>query len=161
MSNIVVFLHQHGSADAEELEIALAATVGELLAASKAANAPAEAVIFVDEAEEPVGRDIRIEHGGLKHGSRVHVSRCRHVEVTAHFQDKTEMHRFPPGAKVHRVKHWTAHKFKLAHTDAAEHVLQICGSTERPSGDTPLHTLLKPNTCALCFDLVPEKRIEG
>lgn len=161
MSNIIVFLHQSGAAGAEELEIALAATFGELLTASKSQGVEGEAVIFVDEAEEPCGTDIRIEHGGVKHGSRIHVSRCRHIEVTVHYQDKTEMRRFAPGAKVHRVKHWAVHEFKLAHTDAAEHVLQICGGTDRPAGDTPLHTLLKPNSCALCFDLVPEKRIEG
>ena len=161
MSNIVVFLHQNGAADAEELEIALAATFGELLAASKIQGSHAEAVIFVDEAEEPIGRDVRIEHSGAKHGSRIHVSRCRHIEVTVHYQEKTEIHRFAPGAKVHSVKHWAVHKFNLAHTDAAEHVLQICGGTDRPSGDTPLHTLLRPDSCALCFDLVPEKRIEG
>jgi hypothetical protein len=161
MSNIVVFLHQNGAVDAEELEVALAATYGELLAASKTQAQHVEAVIFVDEAEEPVGMDVRIEQGGAKHGSRIHVSRCHRIEVTVHYEDKTEIHRFAPGAKAHRVKHWAVHMFKLAHTDAAEHVLQICNGTDRPSGDTPLHTLLKPDSCALCFDLVPEKRIEG
>jgi hypothetical protein len=161
MSNIIVFLQQHGSAEVEELEIAISATVAELLAASKAEGVREQALIFVDEGEEPVGKEVHVEHSGAKQGSRVHVSRCRHVEVTVHYQEKTEAHRFPPGAKVHRVKQWAVHKFRLAETDATEHVLQICGGTERPAGDTPLHTLLKPDTCALCFDLVPEKRIEG
>jgi hypothetical protein len=161
MSNIVLFVQEHGAADAEELEIALSATFAELLAASKGQGPREETLIFVDEAEEPVGVEICIEHSGAKHGSRVHLSRCRHVEVTVHYQDKTEKHRFPPGAKVHRVKHWAVHKFKLADTDATEHVLQICGGSDRPSGGTPLHALLAPGSCALCFDLVPDKRVEG
>jgi hypothetical protein len=161
MSNIVVFLQQHGSPAAEELEIALAATLAELLAASKAAGVQEDVLIFIDEHEEPLGKETCIEHSGAKHGSRVHVSHCRNVEVTLHYQEKTIIHRFPPGAKVHRVKQWAVHHFKLAETDAAEHVLQICGGTERPSGDTPLHTLLAHRSCSLCFDLVPEKRVEG
>lgn len=161
MSNIIVFVQEHGVADAEELEIALSATFAELLAASKGRGPRDEILIFVDEAEEPVGMEVLIEHSGAKHGSRVHVSRCRHVEVTVHYEEKTEKHPFPPGAKVHRVKQWAVHKFKLAETDAAEHVLQICGGTERASGGTPLHALLTPGSCALCFDLVPEKRVEG
>jgi hypothetical protein len=45
--------------------------------------------------------------------------------------------------------------------DAAEHVLQLCNSTDRPPSDTPLHQLVHGPHCALCFDLVPEKRVEG
>lgn len=161
MSTIVLFVQEHGAADAKEVEIALAASFADLLGATAGPEQRDEVLIFVDEAEEPVGIDVLVEQSGAVHGSRVHVSRCRDVEVTVHYQDKTEGRRFPPGAKVHRVKHWAVHKFGLARTDAAEHVLQICGGTERPSGGTPLHTLLAPGSCALCFDLVPEKRVEG
>jgi hypothetical protein len=161
MSNIIVFLQQHGSVEAKELEIALSARLPEVLAASGAPGLGDDVLIFVDEHEEPVGRDVCIGDTGAKHGSRLHVSRCRHVEVTVHYQERTETHRFAPGAKVHRVKQWAVQKFKLAETDATEHVLQICSSAERPAGDTPLHTLLAHGSCALCFDLVPEKRVEG
>jgi hypothetical protein len=61
---------------------------------------------------------------------------------------------------VRAVKVWSVKQFGLDHKDAAEHVLQRCGSTDRPPSDTPLHTLLEGD-CALCFDLVPEKRVEG
>jgi hypothetical protein len=53
------------------------------------------------------------------------------------------------------------HKFGLNPKDAAEHVLQLCGSTKRPVTDTPLNELLAKHECALCFDLIPEKRVEG
>jgi hypothetical protein len=49
----------------------------------------------------------------------------------------------------------------LSPKDAAEHVLQLCNSTERPPSDTPLHQLVQGHACELCFDLVPEKRVEG
>ena len=42
-----------------------------------------------------------------------------------------------------------------------EHVLQICNSKERPSSDTPLAALAHGCGCNVCFDLVPEKRVEG
>jgi hypothetical protein len=161
MSNIIVFIQRHGSPDAEEVEIALSAPFAELITASKASGIREDVLIFVDECEVPIGKEVLVEHSGAKHGSRVHVSHCRHVEVTVHYQEKTEMHRFAPGTKVHRVKQWAVHTFKLAETDATEHVLQICGGTGRPAGDTPLHTLLAHGSCALCFDLVPEKRVEG
>ena len=34
-------------------------------------------------------------------------------------------------------------------------------STKRPPGDVPIHELIKDQHCALWFDLVPEKRVEG
>ena len=78
-----------------------------------------------------------------------------------HVLDKTTEHEFAPGARVRAVKEWAVHTFKLSAKDAAEHVLQLCQSTERPSSDTPLHQLVKGHACDLCFDLVPEKRVEG
>jgi hypothetical protein len=59
------------------------------------------------------------------------------------------------------VKAWAAQTFKLSAKDAAEHVLQLCNSTDRPPSDTPLHQLVHGHGCELCFDLVPEKRVEG
>ena len=59
------------------------------------------------------------------------------------------------------MKEWAARTFKMDPKDAAEHVLQICKSTERPASNTPLQQLVQGHTCAVCFDLVPEKRVEG
>jgi hypothetical protein len=59
------------------------------------------------------------------------------------------------------VKEWAVHKFELNPKDAAEHVLQLCQSTDRPSTDTPLLQLVGDHACTLCFDLVPDKRVEG
>ena len=50
---------------------------------------------------------------------------------------------------------------KLNPKDAAEHVLQLCNSTKRPPSDTRLNELVQRHECAVCFDLVPEKRVEG
>jgi len=78
-----------------------------------------------------------------------------------HYLDRTIEHAFPPGARVRTVKAWAVHKLKISPTDAAEHVLQLCNSTDRPAGDTPLHELVTGHDCAVCFDFVPEKRVEG
>jgi hypothetical protein len=91
----------------------------------------------------------------------VHVTRCHRIKTTVHFLEKTAEHEFPPGARVRAVKEWAARIFKLDPKDAAEHVLQLCNATERPPSDTPLHQLVHGLSCDLCFDLVPEKRVEG
>jgi hypothetical protein len=160
MSNITIFLQRQGVDGAEELTTPETATLASLLSASKTPVDP-EFLVFVDEAEEPIARDRPIASLGIKPGTRIHIGRCRQIEVTVNFQARSEKRRFAPGTKVQKVKAWAVEIFHLARTDAAEHVLQICGSAKRPSGDTPLNLLVDGRTCAVCFDLVPEKRVEG
>lgn len=47
------------------------------------------------------------------------------------YLDQSECHRFAPGARVRPVKAWGVKHLKLAERDAAEHVLQLCESTDR------------------------------
>jgi hypothetical protein len=65
------------------------------------------------------------------------------------------------GTRVRKVKEWAVHELKINPTDAGEHILQLCNSTKQPPADTPLSELTDGRTCAVCFDLVPEKRVEG
>jgi hypothetical protein len=163
MSKLIIFIQKHGCPSVHEAELAEAATVGVLHEALAAAGVEldAETFIFIDEAEEHLPGEHHKPVDGLKHGSRVHVCRCHRIKTTVHFLDKTAEHSFPPGARVRAVKAWAVHKFGLDPKDAAEHVLQICNSSDRPPTDTPLHQLVQGHHCTVCFDLVPEKRVEG
>jgi hypothetical protein len=163
MSKTLIFIQVQGRPGILEVELSEAATLDELHGALAAAGIQmdAETFIFIDEDEHHQHGDRHQPVDGIKHGSRIHVSRCKRIKTTVHFLDKTAEHAFPPGARVRAVKDWAAHTFKLSPKDAAEHVLQLCNSTERPPSDTPLHQLVHGHACELCFDLVPEKRVEG
>jgi hypothetical protein len=163
MSKLIIFIHVHGRPGILEAEVSEAATLGELhsVFTSLGITVDAETFIFVDESEHHQVGEHHHPVGGLKHGCRIHVSRCKRIKTSVHFLDKTEEREFAPGARVRAVKEWAVHTFRLNPKDAAEHVLQICKSTKRPASDTPLNELLQPHECVLCFDLVPEKRIEG
>lgn len=163
MAKLIVFIHTHDRPGILEAELTEAATIGELYAvfAALGIKIDAETFVFVDESEHHQSSDHHRPVGGLKHGSRIHVCRCKRIKTSVHYLDKTETHEFTPGARVKAVKERAVLTFKLNPKDAAEHVLQICGSPNRPSTDTRLSELLKPHECALCFDLVPEKRVEG
>lgn len=163
MPKPIIFIQVHGRPGILEAELSEAATLGELSDALAAAGVEidAETFIFIDEGEQHEHGDRRQPVHHLKHGSRVHVSRCKRIKTTVHFLEKTAEHEFPPGARVRAVKAWAVHTFKMNPKDAAEHVLQICNSTKRPASDTPLHELVEGRGCAVCFDLVPEKRVEG
>jgi hypothetical protein len=163
MSNQLIFIQVQGRPGILEAEISEAVTLGELHRALEAVGVKVDAAefIFIDEAEEPLRGEHHHSVADLKHGSRVHISRCKRIKTTVHFLEKTAEHEFAPGARVRAVKAWAVHTFKMNSKDAAEHVLQMCKSTKRPAPDTPLHELVEGHECRLCFDLVPEKRVEG
>jgi hypothetical protein len=163
MSKPVIFIQVQGRPGILESELSEAATLGELhdALASLGIKVDADTFVFIDEFEEHEQGERDYPISGLRHGARIHVCRCRRIKTTVHFLERTAEHEFAPGRRVRAVKEWAVHTFKLNPKDAAEHVLQICNSTRRPASDTPLHELVEGQGCALCFDLVPEKRVEG
>jgi len=121
-----------------------------------------EAHLFVEGDEDPVADGVLVKERSSSAGLKVHLHRCRHVEVTVTFNGKTVEHRFSPAATVAHVKHWAAErKFKMSPEEAGEHVLQIAGTHDRPSAGTHIGTLTDGKVCGLAFDLVPDERVNG
>ncbi len=162
MSQISVFIQVQGRKGILEIHLSPTATLDELRTAVIAAGVPLDAnmYIYVADAEDPLDGSGKKPLPGLKNGTRIHVTRCKRIHTTVHFAEKTLDGDFPPGVRLHVVKQSAVHDFKMNPKDAAEHVLQLCNSTTRPAGDTPLRELVQYG-CELCFDLVPEKRVEG
>ncbi len=163
MSQVTLFVQVQGDATIVEVTIPANVTEAELHAALAGAGVRVtpDVQLFIDESDDSVSATCDRPVPGLKHGARVHVSRCHRIKTTVNYLDKSAEREFPPGTRVRSVKTWAAREFHLDHKDAAEHVLQICGSAVRPATDTPLHALVRSHECAVCFDLVPEKRVEG
>ena len=65
---------------------------------------PASTFVFIEECETPLDRNGSNPVKELRHGARVHVSRCHRIATTVHFLDKTIEKHFPPGARVRAVK---------------------------------------------------------
>lgn len=163
MSKTIIFIQAEGKPGVTEAEITIPATVRDLHDAFKAHGSEfdKELEAFVDEADSPVPHDATATVEGLKHGSRVHVTQCKKIKVTVHYMHRTIDRAFAPGTRVRTVKQWAVRELKLNPTDAGEHVLQLCNSTIQPPTDAALAELVNGRSCDVCFDLVPEKRIEG
>jgi len=157
MSKPIIFIQVHGRPEIVEAELSEVATIGELYDVLTAVGIEmnSETFVFIDEAEE--------HQAGERHHpiSSFHVCHCKRIRTTVHFLNHTAEREFAPGARVRAVKEWAVEKFKINPKDAAEHVLQLCNSTKRPPSDTRLNELVQLHECSVCFDLVPEKRVEG
>jgi hypothetical protein len=163
MTKLTLFVQVQDKPGITEIEVTAPAEADDILRAIKAAGLEVDKdwSVFADEADEPLKAGHKGPIEGLKTGTRIHITRCKKIKVTVHFQDKTIDRAFPLGARVRAVKQWAVRELKINPTDAGEHVLQLCNSTKQPPTDTPLAELTDQRTCAVCFDLVPEKRVEG
>jgi hypothetical protein len=96
-----------------------------------------------------------------EHGIRVHIHRCKHVDVQVRFGAGVVQHQFRPATTIGRIRQWAGHNLGMQPGDIAEHVLQIAGTNEQPDIDTHIGTLTTCPACSVTFDLVPAHRING
>lgn len=164
MPKIQLFLQFEGNQKIELIEVDNEALVGDVIAAAIRAgmhdHGRENLLVFIHDQDEPLAHDKPISHHGIGHRHRIHVHRCAKIGVTLQFNEVREIMHFPPSATVDRVKKAFVKAIHMSPVDATEHVLQICGGTERPEPDTQIGALAS-GCCSVCFNLVPIKRIEG
>ena len=114
-----------------------------------------------DDDDQDHAQRARVRDLVKAHGVRVHLHRCKHIEVTVRFGAEEVQHKFPPATTVGRIRQWAGHKLGMQPGDIAEHVLQIVGTNEQPDVDIHIGTLAKCPKCVVAFDLVPAHRING
>lgn len=168
MRSIEILLQGHGVKDIEVTEAKPTETIGQFIEARHRADDKLTA--FLEDIAAPLDRDAVIEellplspdHDCASPPLRLHLSHCHRVHVVVRFNAATAERRFPPSATVERVRRWaTKRAFEMKPRDAAEHVLQLHGGHVRPDPDIHIGSLTNGEKCAVAFDLVPFKRVEG
>ena len=163
MSKLQLFLQYEGGSRIELVEVDSDAPGSDIIAAALRAglNAAYAAGAHVFGPDDSLIKpDTPIHEQGIRDKHRVHAHRCRHIEVTLHFNHVTKHLEFPPSATIARVKQRFVDEITMPPVDASEHALQLCGEKVRPDPDVQIGTLAC-GCCSVCFDLVPIKRVEG
>ncbi|MGI8546812.1 MAG: hypothetical protein ACR2M1_05675 [Gemmatimonadaceae bacterium] len=167
METIQVFVQGEGVRDIRLVEVPAGASVRDVVVVAAAHGFPAAAdpaaVLFVEDSDDVLAPDLTIEAVGVRHHGSMHVHRCTTVATTVHFNSESKVRNFGPATTVARVKDWavSTHAFNLTPVDAAEHVLQVTGTQDRPDEDVHIGTLVHASHCVLAFDLVAKVRVEG
>lgn len=170
MAKVQIFVQGEGKREIHVVELHAEATVRELLEAVQAQGAVplngghgAELALFAEDVDTPLAPGATLESAGVSNDSSVHVSRCARVSVTVHYNGEDRTDTFGPGVPMHRVKEWVVGRkgFGLDPVDAAEHVLQVTGSSDRPDEDVHVGSLVSASGCKVEFDLVAKVRVEG
>lgn len=163
VSKIDVFYQGSKIQRVEHLEADGDATLGAIKAQIVAKHAcDADVLLFREDGDEPVDETLSAKTAAGPSGAKLHVHACRHIDITVAFAGRTAKRKFAPGTTVGRVKQWAAeHEFGLTKDDAAEHVLQIASTGDRPAPGTHIGSIAHCPDCRIAFDLVPDQRING
>lgn len=94
-------------------------------------------------------------------GLRVQLHRLKSIDVIVRYAGKDVRRSFRPSTTVGRVKKWATHELGVVPSDAAELMLQIKGTNNRPDVDIHIGALVKAPEHTLEFDLVPSPRVNG
>lgn len=169
MKSIKIILQCEGAAEVLDGDVEDQLTVSEALAVLGAKDIGQDGrLVFAEDRDGPVDLHTPVQglvpsksEGGVA-VVRLHHGRCRHVTINVTFNGVTKSRDFPPVTRVAHVHHWATHNaFEMSQRDAAEHVLELVDSDDRPDPDTQIGTLTSGKLCAVAFDLVPFKRVEG
>jgi hypothetical protein len=97
----------------------------------------------------------------IPEGLRIQLHRLKGIDVTVRYAGRDVRRTFRPSATVGRVKKWATHELGISASDAAELMLQVTGTDNRPDSDVHIGTLVKAPANSLSFDLVPSPRVNG
>lgn len=163
MKYIDLFYQGEGVGEVSHIELEPDATFATLKARlAEKHGFPVDALVFIEDEDEPCDEIVLVRERATAKGLKIHVHRCRHVEVTVTFNGETVDRRFSPSTTVARIKRWAAEqKFGMTAAEAGEHVLQIAGSHDRPAPGTHIGTLTDGKVCRVAFDLVADQRVNG
>lgn len=167
MANVELFVQGEGDG-VELVRVSDDGRVRDIVAAAHSrglldANDGESPIVMIEDEDKELDLDASLSAAGIGHRGRVHVHRCRRVEVTVDYNGRSINEDFPPSTTIRRVTKWALGEggFDLRGVDATDHALRISNSTERPDEDTHLGNLVQVPGCSVGFDLAPKSRVEG
>jgi hypothetical protein len=154
---VEIFVHRSTGAEPELIEVDESVVVGEGLALTE------DDGVWREDDDVEVDRTLTLHEADIADRRHVHVHKCRKVNVQVRFNDEEKDHAFSPGTTVHHVFEWGTgpHGFALTEVDRAEHTLQVCDTDTRPEPRDHLGSFTSPDSCSVCFSIVPKHRFEG
>ena len=163
MEQLTVFYQGEGLESIEVVEIEREMTVAVLreLLGNKH-GWPLETVLFAEDVDDELDVAVLVREFEIQAGTKIHAHRCRKIDVSVSYNGVSLPYVYAPSATIARVKrHAAIEGFHLSEEAAAEHVLQIKGSTVQPAPGTHIGALVRHPECRIAFDLIPKHRVQG
>ncbi len=161
MSKVHVFLQSEFLADVEALQLDASCGPAVLTAEclARLRDKPQEPVFLFIEDEDDEQAVQKIDR--IPDGLRVHLHRLKGIDVIVRYAGREVRRAFRPSTTVGRVKTWATAELGIPQADAAELMLQVSGTNNRPDADVHVGALAHGPQREISFDLVPSPRVNG
>jgi hypothetical protein len=163
VEQLTVFYQAEGLTSVEVIEVERETTVAALRdLLGKKHGWPAEIVLFAEDIDDELDTTVLVSEFEISAVTKLHAHRCRKIDVSVSYNGVALPYIYAPSATIARIKHHAAiDGFHLTEEAAAEHVLQIKGTTTQPKPGTHVGALVGHRECRIAFDLVPKHRVQG
>jgi hypothetical protein len=163
VEQLTVFYQAEGLTSIEVIEIERETSIADLRELLvKKHGWPAEIVVFAEDLDDELDPTVLVCEFESSAGTKLHAHRCRKVDVSVSYNGVALPYTYAPSATIVRIKHHAAiDGFHLTEEAAAEHVLQVKGTTTQPKPSTHVGALVRHPDCCIIFDLVPKHRVQG
>lgn len=120
------------------------------------------AFVWLEDDKEPLDPENKLAEVGIVERCHVHVSTCKGVIVKVRFGGDSIEESYPPATTADFILKWAASPegFKLTDSEAAKHVLAICG-TDAELDQADYIGFYADDDYSVCLDLLPRERFEG
>ena len=99
MKFIDLFYQGEGVGEISHIELELDATFALLKSRlTEKHQIPVEALLFLEDEDDPIDESVLVKDRATAKGLKIHIHRCRHVEVSVMFNVEKVERRFPPSA---------------------------------------------------------------
>lgn len=155
-----IFYQKEDSRQVHTMDLPQSITLVEIVRAV-AGGVEVDLKVFEEDCDVVLTEEMLVEILRGKPHPKLHFHRHHELKVVVHFNGREVSRQAPPAITIHRLKQWADKEFGIDAAHAAEHVLQLSGTTERPAGSTHIGTLTHEHQHHLSFDLVPNERFQG
>jgi hypothetical protein len=163
MNEIEIYIHSPFGQEPKLMRISDEATVGDLvkkLPPEVILAAGNDLAIIIEDQEEVLLPDRKLNECGIKHRHHLHCHSCRHINVFVSYNGVQKEKRFSPATMVKNVLRWALYTFGLKGVDAENKVLRLSDGVELPS-DSHIGSFAKSPECELKLTLTPIVRVQG
>ena len=157
---MTLFYQKEGSRQVHNVDVAHNEKLAELMA--RVAGELGEALLVFEEGcDGELTEEAFVVVLREKRHPKLHFHRQRAVHAEVHFNGRVVSRHASPAMTVDALKKRADRELGIDPAHAAEHVLQLSGTSERPAGSTHLGTLSHGHDHRVSFDLVPNERFQG
>lgn len=163
MDTITLFYQGEGVTAFEDISVSDDATVEVVIARLKEKHGWSgdDWFLFVEDEDSELDLAVILREHQIKHRHRVHVHRCKHIQVTVTYNNESKQHAVSPSTTVGKIKEYFIKLFTIDPVEAPKFALWYGEPAQIAGDEDHIGKFASHNGCSVSMDLAPKTRPQG